>query len=321
VLAAVALFLTVQVVGDAGAAGAPDWCAPAKAGLAALAGVDLDAGPGHGDALDALLAALPLSIDVRARGDQGRTGRRSAAVDAAATAVGFACPEVAPVAVGDPRAEARALLADPRFTGSRAEEDGLDRLLDRLWRALEALLESEGMQGFANNTRTFYLTGLLVLVAVVGVRLARNARRARTLRAEAPGARVERERVRAFAALRAEAHAALGADPRRALLLGRAALLARVGEVDPDAVRPSRTSAEVTAALDPARAACVAPVLQRFDALFFGGAPDEPGARALLAAIDAAVAALASSRDAGVVVAAPAPRTPPTDARAPGVTS
>ncbi len=296
-LAASTLFVLLHLVGDVDdAASAPAWCAPAQARLAALADVNVDADASHVDDLDALLAALPPAIGARARDDQGRSGRRSAAVDAAATAVAFACRvDRSAVVTGDPRAEARALLSDPRFSGTRADEDVFDRVLDRVWRWLEVLLASDGMKVFADNTRTIYLTALFVVTLVVGVRLTRNARRTQALRAEAPDARVERERARAFSAWRAEAEGALALDPRRALLLARTALLARVGEVDALAVRPSRTSREVLAALTPAVAACVAPALQRFDAAFFGGSVDADAARALLAAVDDAAVALAAA--------------------------
>ncbi|MBM4279624.1 MAG: DUF4129 domain-containing protein [Deltaproteobacteria bacterium] len=280
-----ALILTLHLV-----ATPPEWCGGALAHLAAFDGSDVPRDPGHGGALEALLAALPPAVAQRARDDQGRDGRRGAAFDAARTAVHFAC---AASGVADARADIRRLLADPRFAGVRADEDALDRLLDRLWRFLEELLESEVMQSFAHNTRTLYLAALATVAAVVGVRLARRQRRAGSSAGRVDVVRVERERARAFDSWRTEALQTLEVDPRRAALLLRAALLARVGEVDAEAVRPSRTSSEILARLRPRVAPAVAPAiataLALFDALFYGGDVDGAATRRLLAAVDDAV--------------------------------
>jgi hypothetical protein len=271
----------------------PGWCEGARARLLALDGIDVEHDAGHVTDVESLLATLPPMLAARAREDQGRGGRRGAAVDAATTAIRFAC-DVDTVA--DARADAARVLRDARFRGARSDEDVVDRVLDRLWRWIEATLASEGMQVFADHTRTIYLATLVVVAAFVAIRLARNARRAQALSGRTPALHVERERARAFAAWRSEAQRMLEEDPRRAVLLARAALLARVGEVDVDAVRPARTSREVLSRLAPDLAAAAGPPLHSFDALFFGGPVDVDAARALLAAVDAAVAAWESSR-------------------------
>ncbi len=268
------------------AATPPGWCAPATARLATLDGFDVDRDPGRSADIDALLATLPPPLAQRAREDQGRAAQRSAAIAAAAAVIHLACDVDG---VASAQADAAQLLRDPRFVGTRADEDAIDRLLDRLWRWIESVLASDGMQSFAGHTRTLYVSALFVVAVVVGLRLARRARRARALGAHGTSTRIDRERERAFAAWRADAVVAIDDDPRRAILLLRAALLARVGQMDADAVRPSRTSSEVLARLPAPLAAILEPALRRFDAVFFGGEVNAAAARGLLVLIDDAV--------------------------------
>lgn len=186
---------------------------------------------------------------------------------------------------------------DARFGGARTGKDLGDRLRDRVIAFIEALLESDAMVAFSEQTRTVYLTGLAVVVVVVAWRLRRRrpAGSAAT-RANDERVGVERQRARAFSALRAEALAVVAHDPRTALLLLRQALLARVGDVDADAARPSRTASEVRARLLVAAGTDVAdvvtPALLRFDDAFYGGAVDSDAARALLALVDDAATRL-----------------------------
>ena len=270
----------------------PPWCAEATRRLTSARVLVTPAG------VEALLATLPAAVAERARSDIGREARLEAAVDSAETAVRTACR--APTRrAGDDVDDAvavRALLQDSRFGGLRTEDDFSDKLLDRLWKWLEALLESEGMQLFADNTRAVYLGLLAAVAAGVAIQLLRRSRRNPESTNSHNDTRIERQRKKAFAAWRAEALPLINDDAddvqtRRALLLLRAALLARVGELDNDAVLPSRTSAETLARLG-ARAVVVAPALQRFDAAFYAGAATTSAARALLVDVDAAAAAL-----------------------------
>jgi hypothetical protein len=215
----------------------------------------------------AVLLSGPLASRVR---DELGRGGVDAALPLLERAVAMGCSAVE----GSPAPEAlQALRAeDGRFVGVRGD-DISDRLLERLWRFLETLLESEGMQRFSEHTRTVYLLLLAFVCAFVGLRVWRRSRLVGA--ADARGdvvVGVEQRRQAAYATLRQEADAHLDADPRAALLLFRRALLVRVGEVDEGAVRPSRTSAEILARLSAARAAIVAPPLATFDRAFFGGA-------------------------------------------------
>lgn len=236
-------------------------------------------------------ALLPGPLAERVRGEPGRTDIDGAlALLARATALSCPPPSLRP----PPEASAlQALMQqDGRFIGVRAD-DVSARLLDRLWAFLEGLLESEGMQRFSEHTRTVYVTLLCFVCAFVAQRMWRRSRvGARPVAGDGVVVFVERRRAAAYAALRAEALALLDQTPREALLLLRRALLARLGEHDEGAVRPSRTSSEVLARLDPRVAAVVAPALQRFDVAFYGGEASALAARALLHDVDVAVAAL-----------------------------
>jgi hypothetical protein len=242
------------------------------------------------DAIDALLQTLPPAVAKQARGIRGHGGDLSAALLTASTAIAFSCT-TGPM--DDLRSEAAALLTDPRFRGVRNDEDAVDRLLDRLWRFLESFLESEGMQGFAASTRTVYLSLLVVGVVFVFARLTWQRRWRRGSKTVDASVTVEGTRVLAFWDWHAMAMAALPHEPRRAALCARAALLARVGERDGDAILPSRTGSEIVARLPTEVAGLVAGPLQRFDALFYGVVINEAEARAFLEDIERSAESLA----------------------------
>jgi len=239
-------------------------------------------------------ALLPGPLATRVRDELGRGGV-DAALPLLERAVVLGCDAVD--AAPTPAALQALKVADGRFIGVRAD-DVSERLLERLWRFLETLLESEGMQRFSEHTRTVYLLLLAFVCAFVGVRVWRRSRLVGA--ADTRGdvvVGVEHQRRAAYATLRDQALARLDADPRAALLLLRRALLVRVGEVDEGAVRPSRTSAEVLARLPTATANIVAPPLSTFDRAFFGGAAaglddDAAAARRLADEVDAAARAL-----------------------------
>ncbi len=280
----------------------PAWCTPAREHLAVI-DVGGDASALDAQTVTALLATLPPLVSTRARDDIGREGNLSAAVDAARVAVAVGCSDVV-VDANAVSVDVNALAADPRFGGLRTEDNFSEKVKDRLWKLIEELLESQGMQTFANNTRAIYLAFLASFCGVIAFRLLRRSRQSGGDTGVA-NTRVERARQRAFALWRKDALAVLdggnsdGSDDavraRRALLLLRAALLARVGEDAgaAEAVQPQRTTSEIVARLSPRVAFVAGPVLAAFDDGFYGGAIDVAGARAFVVAVDAAAAALA----------------------------
>lgn len=241
-------------------------------------------------------ALLPGPLSTRVRDELGR-GDVDAALPLLERAVAMHCGVVE--AAPSPAALQALRAADSRFVGVRAD-DVSERLLERLWRFIETLLESEGMQRFSEHTRTVYLLLLAFVCAFVAQRVWRRSRlvSAAPVGGDVDGG-VEHRRRAAFATLRQEALARLADDPRAALLLLRRALLVRVGEVDEGAVRPSRTSAEILARLSSSTAAIVGPPLGTFDRAYFGGAAidvdDAVAARALADEVDVAARALAGS--------------------------
>lgn len=293
--------VVVVVVAVAGVAGAePEWCAPARQQLAIARTAD---GEPDTAVVTALLATLPPLVAGRARDDIGREARLSAAVDAAALAVRVGCVDVA---VGEGVDDVVARLGkDPRLAGLRTEDNFSEKVKDRLWKMFSAFAETDGAQSFIQNSRVFYIGGLAVACAFIAWRLLR--RRRRGVVDPLAGTRVERERQRAFAAWRKDAVTTLEQlrdgdvdGARRALVLLRAALLARVGE-DPgvgagDAVKPWRTSRETLERLPERARDVVTPALTAFDDGFYGGAVDVAGARAFLAVVDEAAAALSRGR-------------------------
>ncbi len=261
----------------------------------ALARADRDPG-----SIARAAALLPGPWSTRVRDELGRGGV-DAALPLLERAVVMGCDSV------DAAPDAAALEAlratDGRFVGVRAD-DVSERLLERLWRFIETLLESEGMQRFSEHTRTVYLLLLTFVCAFVAQRVWRRSRLVSAVDARGDVVvGVEQRRRAAFATLRQEALARLDDDPRGALLLLRRALLVRVGEVDEGAVRPSRTSAEILARLTPTTASVVAPPLSTFDRAFFGGAAAgvdaAAAARALADEVDGAARALASAPGGG----------------------
>jgi hypothetical protein len=135
---------------------APSWCAAPAAGA----------------------GLLPAVIEERARVDAGLAADQSAARAAVEHAARLACVPAASDEPGALRVEVSALRTDPRFHGTRADDDAGDRLLAQLGAFLERLLASDGMQVFATHTRTVYLATLAVVVAFVAIRLLREIGRA-----------------------------------------------------------------------------------------------------------------------------------------------
>ena len=219
-------------------------------------------------------------------------------VDAAAVAVRVGCDGGVVDDVAAAKARVQALIKDPRFGGLRTEENFSEKLKDRLWRWFERLLESDAMQGFADNTRLVYIVILSTIGSLVAARLLMRARKnARDDAASSQSMKVERARQRAFALWRADALPLVDDDAqaRRALMLLRAALLARVGESDKDAVKPQRTSTEILERLSPHAREMTTPALSFFDDAWYAGDASSQSSKALLQLVDAAAAALASS--------------------------
>ena len=188
------------------------------------------------------------------------------------------------------------LARDPRFVGIRHDDDLSDQLLDQIGAWLERLLESEAMVAFSEQTRTVYLTGLAIVAAVLTWRLRRRRRPTHAADDDIVAVRREQARQLAFQALRDDGAALVDSDPRQAALRLRQALLARLGEVDADAARPSRTASEIIARLTTTVATTVTPALSHFDVSFYGGVFEVDAARTLLRLVDEAAAALAGRR-------------------------
>ena len=260
-----------------------------------LARQRIDVDPG---ATDAIIGLLPGPLSERAATEAGRTDR-DGVIALVTRAAALTCPpSLQPTDDSVERASLQALLDDdPRFGGLRADGSLGDRLLEKLWHWLEALLESETMQRFSDHTRSIYLSLLGAFGSVLAFRLWRRSGSRRDASAhDDVTVGVERVRRLAFDRCRQDALAAIDVDPRIALLHLRRALLVRVGELDEGAVMPSRTSLELLARLTPDLATVVRPALDCFDSAFYGGHPTSPLARALLAAVDHAHATLKAAR-------------------------
>ena len=256
-----------------------------------------------------LLVAEPVGAEGLARGAAllgGALGERlareagRATVDAAwellTRATQLRCGDDVGVGVDDgDTIDIAALARDPRFHGVRADDDLGDRLFDRAFAWLQGLLESDAMLAFSERTRTVYLTGLAVAGVVVAWRLRRRRRPVQSSDSDVTAA-TERRRVQAFSSLRHEAIVAIEDAPRTAMVLLRQALLARVGEIDADAARPSRTANEILARVSTSTAAAVQPALLHFDARFYAGLVDVEAATTLLQLVDDGVARLARGR-------------------------
>lgn len=187
------------------------------------------------------------------------------------------------------RAEVEAILAEGGFDRARAEPDIIDVWLERLQTWLFELLESEGMQRYAEGSRFVYLTGLVLTALWITRRLILAGRRRRELAAEVPEDVVERERLRGARDLLADARAALADDPRRAVLLGFLALLARVGEHEPGAVAPALTNREILSQLPSAWTDVCRPLFARYERAVYKDALAEGDAQPFLDAVGAAV--------------------------------
>jgi hypothetical protein len=242
-------------------------------------------------------ALLPPLVGRRVSEEAGRVenGENADVVGLLRRAVELRCPTTTatPATTTLSAASLSTLLAsDARFGGLRVDRTLSDRALEKLFAFLEALLESESMQRFSEHTRTVYLALLAAVVSFVAFRIWR-----RHPARGGPGATdddgvVERRRREAFGALREAAIARIDSDPRGAALLLRRALLSRVGEIDDGASSPAKTSSEIVARLPSSFSDAVAPALRTFDSAFFGGALSADVARALLADVDHADAAL-----------------------------
>jgi len=238
-------------------------------------------------------ALLPTPMASRVADEVGRTNV-DGALRSLRAATALACPSALRTT------EVSALVAlrdsDERFTGLRVDESVADRLLERLWAFVEKLLESEAMQRFSEHTRTVYLSLLAGVLALVGFRVWRGQSRGAALAVGADSARVTRERRDAYDRCHSDAVNAVDVDPRRALLLARRALLARVGEVDHGAYKPSRTSTELLQAVVARLRPHIEPALAAFDDAFYGKDADAADARAVIAAVEAAHRALSEAR-------------------------
>lgn len=274
---------------------APDWCARAAV-LDAVDSTSSVAAPQLDAALDAWsLEAGAVAERIRALTSHGAPldVRLSLARLAARGACASATAERADAWS---RAAAQLMRDDPRFSGMRAGDDVVDRLLHKAWLFLAGLLESEGMKQYAGNARAVYFALLVAATLWVGWRLVRAVRRRRPPPIEAAPQTHEvraAQSRRAFASWRAQAARDLDAgEARAALRAGEAALLARLGELQPGAATPARTHREILMRLSRDAATVVAPAFATFDRCFFAEQPSLDGARRFLGAVDAAERAL-----------------------------
>jgi hypothetical protein len=282
--------LLLAVLAAAPAQGTPTWCAALQAKAEVLRGTDATLAQ-----VLALTEDLPPEADglVEAvRTHAVRTGEPRRALGSLFVGLKDGCaarPDAAAL-----RAEADGVLKANGIDAVRQGEAITEFLMRKIGGWIMALLESDGMTKYAEIARTLFLGILALVVAFVAWRLARNRARTSAKAAEArERARIERERVRAFAEWRAEADVCLEAgDARGAWRAAQMALLARVGEVEPGAVRPARTGREILASLDDERReVCDAP-LATFERTFFSGHADAEGARGFLRDVDKAADAL-----------------------------
>lgn len=276
------------------------WCREARARLGALAPDDPGAWTRYQEIVAGFPAeAAPLVAYARQRaGAEGSLAAALAVLDGA-LADGCAAPR-SDAAPERARAEVAALLADDeRFHGTREKPDAIDALLVWLSKKLEELLESEGMRLYAETSRFLFLSLLGLALLVIAVRLWRARARERAAPSSARvDLAVERERVRAFAEWRREADARLAeGDLRGALRAGQMALLARLGEVDRDAVTPARTNREILLHLEEAPRSVAAGPLSAFDRAFFGGRADASAVTRFLVEVDGAARALSGVRE------------------------
>lgn len=271
-------------------------CEALRAGLAETPPESAEGWARYAELTDAL-PEESRALVAHARRRASEEGSLAAAYAVLRTAAADGCAEPLPRAETDDAARAVTALMDkdPRFVGERREPDALDRMKQSIALWLEELLESQLMQRYAGASRSVYLGALGVFLLFLAVRLwrARARRRAALDRAEQLAV-VEREREKAFAAWRGEAaeHLARG-EAREAMRRGQLALLARLGEVEREAVTPARTNREVLARLSDERRAIASPPLSLFERVFFGGGADARAATEFLRAVDDAAARLA----------------------------
>lgn len=305
VLAAVvaAVVIVVACPAIAAPAAAPD-CDGLRGQLQTLH-VAAARGPLAPGVLPALILQLPPVPRARLADELGRQvgagvdplAAQKRVLGTLATAIDLFCPQAAPPAASTSRLaatftaeNAAALVAgDERFTGVRLDRDAFGRLRDRVLAWLEALLESESMLTASEGVRTIFLTIFLPLCAFLAFRVWRKERSV-LQGGSAPHATVEHRRRRAFAEWRSLASSS--SDHRLAALYWRQALLARVGEksaAGARAVRPSRTTPEILADLQPLGAdglARVARALRYFDDVYYGGHVDADTLTTLSALVD-----------------------------------
>lgn len=275
---------------------ADDGCAPAHQALRALSTDDADAYPKYLEAIEHLPDdAAPLRARARARA--GVDGDMSSAIQMMQVALADGCRQVSSTKT-DPlalREELAQIQSDPAlFAGRRAAPDLIDRVSEWLGRWLRTLLESTAMQKYAEVSRGLFLGVFLLIVIAMSWRLWRERiARQPTDTAVATSLQIERERVRHFRAWRDEAEGHLQAGRLRAALLsGERALLARLGEMDRDAVTPARTHREILLACSPGRANALAGPFQLFDVLVFGDRATPEEVTRFLNSVDASEKAL-----------------------------
>lgn len=286
--------LVAAVLQGAPPAEAPAWCDEAKRLLLTAPAEGDEAWPRY----LAVAARLPREADAvleDARRRAGESGTLAGTLRALEVALADGC-RAPPRASDTAASEVRALLeADERFRGEREERDLIDEWKARFVAWLEEVFESEFMRRYAGASRAVYLSALALFVLFASVRLWRARAKGRAVTIDAAeGARIERERRRAFGEWRQEAAVCLEeGDLRGALRCGQLALLARIGEVDERAVTPARTNREVLFRLDEKRREIVAPALTSFETSFYGGAPLDDGfVTSFLHVVDGAAEAL-----------------------------
>ncbi len=272
--------------------GADDVGAGVDAPSRCLALTTISSGPPGIEALVHAAALLPANLAARVAAEGGRA-QLDVAWRLLRRAVDLTCLAVVTPVSGLSAPALTSLAQDPRFVGVRHDDDLGDQLLDRLGAWLERLLESEAMVAFSEQTRTVYLTGLALVMVGLAWRL-RRRRRPDHDHDDSAAAVLRREhtRQRAFAALRDDGAALVDVEPRAAMLTLRHALLARLGEVDVDAARPSRTATEILGRLAPTTSTLMAPALHHFDQHFYSGSIDVDAAAAMLMLVDTGAHAL-----------------------------
>jgi hypothetical protein len=251
--------------------------------------------------LDTLIETLPneaVQVKVQARMLSSSAGI-ARSTEVMAGAVGDGCRAV-DVDAASARSDVDSIMkSDARFGGVRKGDDLFDRIKHKIGLWLAHLFESSGMRAYAASARIVYLSGLAIVASFIAVRVVRTLLRSRKRDEQARvQAAVERERLRKFTSWRADASSALqSGDARGALRAGRAAILARVGEVERDVVTPARTHREIVARLAAQNtnvANVVTTPLASFDVAWFGKDATLDDASAFLRAVDDAASLLSA---------------------------